>query len=181
MRSVITLSTSAPADDTPRGVGIDGSWLLPLRVIPTEGGPVLHMLKAAAPLRPGIPCPAAPAGDQRLHLGEVYFSEVLPGHVKGWKRHSRQTQHFAVPFGRMALVLYDDRPHSPTHGVLCRLELGRPDAYDLLRVPTGVWYAFAAVGNSPALLCNGADIPHEPDEGEKLPLDSPHIPYSWDR
>ena len=149
--------------------------------IDTEGGAVLHMLKTTAPLRPGCPCPDAPAADGRLHLGEVYFSEVLPGHVKGWKRHRRQTQHFAVPSGRMALVLYDDRPQSPTQGVLCRLELGRPDAYALLRIPTGVWYAFAAVGDKPALLCNGADIPHDPDEGETLPLDSPRIPYSWER
>lgn len=181
MPPVITLSTSAPADDTPRGTGIDGAWLLPLRLIDTEGGAVLHMLKTTAPLRPGCPCPDAPAADGRLHLGEVYFSEVLPGHVRGWKRHTRQTQHFAVPSGRMALVLYDDRPQSPTQSVLCRLELGRPDAYALLRIPTGVWYAFAAVGDKPALLCNGADIPHDPDEGESLPLDSPRIPYSWDR
>ena len=42
MPPVITLSTSAPADDTPRGTGIDGAWLLPLRLIDTEGG-TAHM------------------------------------------------------------------------------------------------------------------------------------------
>ena len=30
------------------------------------------------------------------------------------------------------------------------------------------------------LLCNGADLPHDPEEGRRLPLDSPEIPYSWE-
>lgn len=175
----VTAHTAPALPVEAQGTGIDGAWLQPLRLIPTEGGPVLHMLRPDAPLRPGQPCPA-PAASGPLELGELYFSEVQPGHIKGWKRHSRQTQLFAVPSGRMRLVLYDERQASPTRGALVALELGRPDAYALLRVPVGVWYAFAAMGQSPALLCNGADIPHDPQEGEKLPLGDPRIPYAWE-
>ena len=152
-----------------RDVGIAGALLQPLKVIPTEGGPVLHMLRPGSPLLP----------DFSKGFGEIYFSEVLPGHVKAWKQHTRQTQHFAVPTGLLKIVLYDDRPGSATRGVLCELALGRPEHYGLLRVPLNVWYGFTAMGDAPALICNCADIPHDPTEGRRLPMDDPSIPYKW--
>ena len=75
---------------------INGVELQDLAVIPTNGGPVMHMMRPASPL----------FGE----IGEVYFSEVEPGCVKAWKCHTRQTQRFAVPVGRLKIVLYDGRP-----------------------------------------------------------------------
>ena len=152
-----------------RNVGIDGALLQPLGVISTPGGPVLHMLRPGSALLP----------DFSKGFGEIYFSEVLPGHVKAWKCHTRQVQHFAVPTGLLRIVLYDGRPDSPTRGVVCELTLGRPENYSLLRMPTGVWYGFAALGQAPALICNCADVPHDPAEGQRLPVDDPSIPYCW--
>ena len=156
-------------ESTAQDVGIEGALLQPLAVIPTPGGPVMHMLRPGSPLLP----------DFSKGFGEIYFSEVLPGHVKAWKRHTRQVQHFAVPSGLLRIVLYDDRQGSATKGVLCELALGRPDNYALLRIPTGVWYGFTAMGDAPALICNCADIPHDPTEGQRLPMDDPSIPYAW--
>ncbi|WMW64169.1 dTDP-4-dehydrorhamnose 3,5-epimerase [Nitratidesulfovibrio liaohensis] len=144
---------------------IDGVVTLDLRVIPTEGGPVLHMLRPDSPLF--------------MSFGELYFSEVEPGAVKAWKRHTRQTQHFAVPVGRMKVVIHDSRPGSPTCGVTEEFLLGRPDNYRLLRIPPLVWYGFTAVGETPALICNCADIPHDPTESERAPKDTAEIPYHW--
>lgn len=159
-----------PASDmAARDVGVAGALFQPLKVIPAHGGPVLHMLRPDSPLLP----------DFHAGFGEIYFSEVLPGAIKAWKRHSRQTQHFAVPCGLLKIVLYDDRPASITHGRLCELNLGRPDCYGLLRIPAGVWYGFTALGKAPALICNCADIPHDPAESERLPVDDPSIPYTW--
>ncbi len=149
--------------------GIEGALYQPLRVIPTPGGPVLHMLRAGSPLLPDF------AGG----FGEIYFSEVFPGAVKAWKRHTRQTQLFAVPMGLLRIVLYDDRPASPTRGALVERRLGRPDEYGLLRIPPLVWYGFTAEGSAPALICNCADMPHDPAEGERLAPDDPAIPYAW--
>lgn len=134
---------------------ISGVTLRPLREIPTDGGPVLHMLRSDSPEFQGF--------------GEVYFSEVLPGSMKGWKLHTRQTQLFAVPRGRMRLVLYKD-------GVYEDLILGRPDHYALLCIPPGVWYAFGAMGTEAALLCNCADIPHDPEESRKRDLSEIPLP-----
>lgn len=141
---------------------IAGLTFMPRAIVPAMGGPVLHLLRG-----PGL---------NDLAKGEIYFSEVLPGCIKAWKRHRRQTQNFAVPCGRLLLALYDDRPDSPSRGVCLTLELGRPDAWGLLRIPPMLWYGFAAVGCQPALICNCADLPHDPDEAERLPLDADAIP-----
>lgn len=154
---------------TLQDVGIAGALLQPLKVISTEGGPVLHMLRFGSPLLP----------DFSKGFGEIYFSEVLPGHVKAWKRHTLQTQHFAVPVGQLKIVLFDDRPGSETRGTVRELVLGRPENYGLLRIPVNVWYGFAAMGDAPALICNCADIPHDPTEGLKLPVNDHSIPYKW--
>ena len=79
---------------------IDGVAIRPLRRIPDERGAVFHMLRR----------------DDAwfTQFGEMYFSLVYPGAVKGWHLHKRMTLNYAVPSGRIKLVLYDDRDDSPT-------------------------------------------------------------------
>ncbi|MCX8214422.1 MAG: dTDP-4-dehydrorhamnose 3,5-epimerase family protein [SAR202 cluster bacterium] len=144
---------------------IEGVTLTVLRQIGDRRGAVLHMLRSDAP--------------EFIGFGECYFSEVVPGSVKAWKRHRVQTQTLAVPVGRVRVVIYDDREKTPTSGQLQILELGRPDAYLRLRIPPGLWYGFECLGNAPALLANCADTPHDPNECEKCPEDDPGIPYRW--
>jgi len=148
-----------------RDAGLVGVALQELAVIETEGGPVLRMLRPDWPLFAGF--------------GELYFSEVLPGAVKAWKQHTLQTQHLAVPVGRLKLAIYDARPTSASFGQLREYILGRPDCYRLLRIPPGLWYGFTAVGSEKALICNCADLPHDPEESLRKPWDSPEIPYSF--
>ncbi|MEG2171960.1 MAG: dTDP-4-dehydrorhamnose 3,5-epimerase [Desulfovibrionaceae bacterium] len=145
--------------------GIDGAPLLDLKVIPTAGGPVMHMLRQNSPLFMGC--------------GELYFSEVFVGAVKAWKQHSLQTQHFSVPVGQLKVVLFDDREGSNTRGQVQEILLGRPDNYRLLRIPPRLWYGFTAVGTGPALICNCADIPHDPTESLRKAPDDASIPYTW--
>ena len=146
---------------------IAGVCLQDLAQIDTEGGPVLHMLRIDSPLYRGF--------------GEVYFSVVLPGAVKAWKLHHLQTQHFAVPTGLIEVVVYDAREDSPSRGRIESFLLGRPDHYRLLRVPPLVWYGFTARSDTPGIMANCADLPHSPGESERIPADSPLIPYSWSR
>ncbi|MEC8999733.1 MAG: dTDP-4-dehydrorhamnose 3,5-epimerase family protein [Actinomycetota bacterium] len=130
-----------------------------------DRGTVLHHLRNDDPTFTGF--------------GECYFSEVVAGAVKAWKRHRHQTQHLAVPVGRVRFVVYDDRQSSPTRGSLDVVDLGRPDAYRRLRIPAGLWYGFQCLGDRDALIANCADVPHDPDDNEIVePEDSP-IPYAW--
>jgi dTDP-4-dehydrorhamnose 3,5-epimerase len=144
---------------------IEGVILTELRQISDGRGAVLHMLR----------CDAL----DFVRFGECYFSEVLPGAVKAWKRHRAQTQVLAVPVGRIRLVIFDDRQPSPTRGRLEVLELGRPDAYLRLRIPPGLWYGFACISATPALLANCPDLPHDPADSELRSMDDPAVPYSW--
>jgi dTDP-4-dehydrorhamnose 3,5-epimerase len=144
---------------------IAGLVVSPLREITDERGAVLHMLRSDSPDFAGF--------------GEVYFSEVRPGAVKGWKLHEMQTQIFAVPIGRIQLVFFDARPDSPSRGAVQEVVLGRPDQYKRVRVPPGVWYGFGCLRDCPALLANCADLPHDPAESRSLPLDDQSIPYRW--
>ena len=136
-----------------------------LRVIEDARGAVLHFLRSDSP--------------EFTTFGEVYFSEVLPGAVKGWRRHRRQTQRYVVPTGRVRVVLFDDRDSSPTRGTHHEYELGRPDSYALLTIPPLIWYAFSALGDRAALVANCADIPHDPTESESTPIDRGPIDYAW--
>jgi dTDP-4-dehydrorhamnose 3,5-epimerase len=145
---------------------ISGVVIQPLQQIVDHRGAVLHMLRCDSPLFQGF--------------GEVYFSEVIPGVTKAWKRHRLMTQYFAVPVGRIRLVLFDDRSGSSSCGRLEEYLLGRPDHYVLVRIPPLLWYGFQGLGDSPALVANCTDLPHDPGEVENLALTAPAIPYRWE-
>jgi dTDP-4-dehydrorhamnose 3,5-epimerase len=144
---------------------IDGVILSELCQIHDERGAVLHMLRSDA--------------KEFTKFGECYFSEIMPGAIKAWKRHHLQTQNFAVPVGRIRLVIYDNRTKSNSYGKLSIIDLGRPDDYFRVQIPPGLWYGFQCLNHTPALLTNCADMLHDPTESEVLPLDSEEIPYRW--
>ena len=144
---------------------IDGVLVTGLRQIVDERGAVLHHMRNDAP--------------EFTVFGECYFSEMVPGAVKAWKRHRKQTQNLAVPIGRVRFVIYDDRESSPTHDKIQMIELGRPNDYNRLRIPRGLWYGFTCLSDQPALIANCADQPHDPTDAELRPEDDPDIPFHW--
>lgn len=146
---------------------IEGVTLTELRQINDNRGAVLHMLRNDAP--------------EFTRFGECYFSEVLPGAIKAWKRHRLQTQNLAVPVGRIRFIIHDGRSLSTTKNNTLILELGRPDAYQRLQIPPGLWYGFTCISVIPALLVNCADLPHDPLESELCPQDDSSIPYHWEK
>lgn len=144
---------------------IDGLVSRPLRQICDERGKIMHMLRADDP--------------HFEKFGEIYFSVVFPGVVKGWHLHREMTLNYAVPSGRIKLVCYDDRDGSRTRGVLTEMFVGE-DCYQLVTVPAGVWNGFKGVGTVPAIVANCATIPHRPDEIVRKDPFAPDIPYTWD-
>jgi dTDP-4-dehydrorhamnose 3,5-epimerase and related enzymes len=143
---------------------IHGVRVVPLGRIADERGTVLHMLRCDDPHFQGF--------------GEIYFSTVYPGVIKGWHIHREMTLNYAVPVGRVKLVLYDDRSDSPTRGALEEHFLG-PDNYALISVPPMVWNGFKGIGSELALVANCATHPHDPDEISRLDPFDPSIPYDW--
>lgn len=143
---------------------INGVIVQPLRQIQDELGNVMHMLRSDSPLF--------------KTFGEIYFSEIHQRCIKAWRRHLRMTQHFTVPRGNVNLILYDDRPESPSLGVIQSIEMGENN-YCLVRVPPLVWYGFKETCGKTALIANCTDIPHDPSEIERCDFSSGKVPYQW--
>ena len=144
---------------------IDGVRIVPRARIPDERGTVLQMLKATDP--------------EFLGFGEIYFSTIYPGVVKGWHRHAEMTLNYVCVHGRIKLVLYDDREDSPTRGELMERFLG-PDDYSLVQIPPGVWNGFKGMGSEPAIVANCCTHAHDPSRSTRLDPFENDIPYDWD-
>jgi len=112
------------------------------------------------------------------NFGEIYFSVVYPGVIKGWHLHKEMTLNYAVIQGMIKLVLYDDREDSPTKGNLMELFLGEEN-YCLVKIPPRIWNGFKGTGNKPAIVANCTTLPHDPNEIEKISPFTDKIPYDW--
>jgi dTDP-4-dehydrorhamnose 3,5-epimerase len=146
------------------GPMLEGVRLFPLLRIPDERGVVMRMLRADDP--------------HFTEFGEIYFSIIYPGVIKGWHLHSRMTINYAVVDGNIKLVLFDQRPDSPTRNQIQEIVFGQID-YQLVRVPPGVVNGFTAVGGTRAIVANCASIPHDPGEITRIDPFTPSIPYDW--
>lgn len=143
---------------------IEGVETIPLKRIQDERGMVMHMLKNTDP--------------HFEAFGEIYFSVVYPGVIKGWHLHSRMTINYAVVEGNIKLVLFDQRPESSTSGQLQEICFGQIN-YQLVRVPPGVVNGFTSTGGQRAIVANCANIPHDPAEITRIDPFTPSIPYDW--
>jgi dTDP-4-dehydrorhamnose 3,5-epimerase len=144
---------------------IDGVQIIPLRRIPDERGTIFHMMRSTDP--------------HFQQFGEIYFSTIYPNVIKGWHWHREMTLNYACIFGRIKLVIFDERLASPTHGELMEVFLG-PDNYSLVIIPPEVWNGFKGMSDSYAIVANCCTHPHDPTRSERMdPFDN-HIPYQWD-
>lgn len=144
---------------------IQGLRLTQLKQISDDRGSVCHYLKSSSPVFKGF--------------GEAYYSRVKENVIKGWKCHRRIFQNFCVPFGRIKIVVYDNRPNSSTQGIFEEIILDDADNYFLLSMPPALWYAFKSESDGFSILANIINMPHDPDESSNLPLDTQEISYEW--
>lgn len=144
---------------------IDGVAIKQLRRISDERGTIYQMIRSDDPMFE--------------KFGEIYFSTVYPGVVKGWHIHKVMTLNYAVVYGKIKLVLYDDRNESPTKGKLQEIFIGE-DNYSLVKIPPMIWNGFKGIGEKTAIIANLASIPHDPDEIMRADPFENHIKYNWD-
>ena len=144
---------------------IDGVKIRQLRQIPDERGMIMRFLRADDP--------------DFTEFGEVYFSVVYPGVVKGWHLHKVMTMNYTVPVGTVKLVLFDDREGSLTRGEVMELFVGEGN-YVRVQIPPGIWNGFKGVGTASAMVCNCASHPHDPSDSERMPPTDARIPYCWE-
>lgn len=144
---------------------IKGVSIKPLKIIPDNRGMIMHMLRNDDP------------GFKKF--GEIYFSCVYPGIVKGWHLHTKMTLNYAVVFGKIKLVLYDERKNSSTYGQLTEILTGEKK-YELITIPPGVWNGFKGLGKKMSIVANCATLPHDPKEIKRIdPINNDLVEYSW--
>lgn len=130
---------------------MDGVTLTPLRRIPSEKGDVMHALKATEATFYGF--------------GEAYFTQILPGCTKGWKRHNRMTLNLVVVHGRVKFVIYDEHNHSFEEFVLS------PESnYQRLTIAPGLWMAFHGMNEEVSTVMDIIPEPHDPSEADNMEL-----------
>ena len=132
----------------------------PLSRIDTTDGDVLHAMKQKDVGYDGF--------------GEAYFSWVFAGAIKAWKRHTQMTMNVVVPLGQVRFVF---RCLNSDGIEEFRVEEIGVDRFVRITVPPGIWFGFQGLHTPQSLLLNIANIPHDPNEVERLALTD--INYDW--
>ena len=114
-------------------------------------------------------------------FGQVYITCCEPGFVKAWHYHKIKTDYFTCINGTARVVVFDDREGSPTKGELKEYILS-VDNPQLVKIPTGCYHGFEAVGDENAYIISITTESYHPDNTDeyRIPFNDPLIPFKWD-
>jgi len=112
----------------------------------------------------------------------VYVFTVRPGMIKGWGMHKLHEDRYFVLAGEVEVVLYDERPESPTLGLVSKIVLSEYQGR-LMNIPAGVWHADRNIGSKDVMVVNFPTIPYDHANPDKyrLPLNTDRIPHKFDQ
>ena len=148
---------------------IEGVMTKQLRVIPDERGRLMEMLRSDDPFF--------------RKFGQAYISTTYPGVVKAWHYHKLQDDYFCCVAGMIKLVIFDNRPDSPTYREINELCIGEHNPL-LVVVPKLCYHGWKNIGERESLVVN---LPTEvynyaqPDEYRLDPHQNDVFPYDWTR
>lgn len=114
-------------------------------------------------------------------LTYVYQFSIRPGMVKGWHIHHLHDDRIFISQGEVLVVLYDDRPESPTYKMVN--EIYRSEHHrSVMVIPRFVFHAHENVGQKDALMisCPTRLYYHEDPDVHRLPVENDYIPYSFE-
>ena len=143
---------------------IEGIKITPLKIISDNRGSVMHMLRSDS--------------DVFQKFGEIYFSTIFKDSIKAWHLHKEATLNYACIFGKVKLVLFDDRTESTTNGLCQELYLSL-DSYSLITIPPNIWNGFKGLNDNHSIIANCLTLPHNEKEMVRLDLNDPKFKYNW--
>lgn len=126
--------------------------ITPLKQIFHPKGDIFHAMKASDPGFAGF--------------GEAYFTTVHHGEIKGWKKHTRMQMNLVVPAGEVCFYLHNEATSQTSQYIL------GAENYVRLTIPPGYWTAFCGLSTGLNLVCNLANIEHDPAEAVNVPLET---------
>lgn len=144
---------------------IEGVKLRKQKLIPDDRGFLMELMR--------------PDWDEFLKWGQVYVTVCYPGAVKGFHYHYKQVDSFNCVSGMAKITLYDNRPDSPTKGLINEFVVG-PLNPMMVRIPNLVWHSFTAVGNEPAFIINCPTEMYNYEEPDEFRAPFNSFGYKWD-
>ncbi|MBB3041448.1 dTDP-4-dehydrorhamnose 3,5-epimerase family protein [Nocardioides sp. LMS-CY] len=108
----------------------------------------------------------------------AYQTSIRPGMLKGWFLHEEKLDRYHLVCGELLVLLYDDRPESPTRGQHQKLVLGEASGARQVLIPPRVWHLSLNVGAEDAILVNlpSTHYDHENPDRFHVDIDSGTIP-----
>ena len=125
-----------------------GVTLTTLARIETGYGDVLRGLKASDPSFFGF--------------GELYFTEIYPDVLKGWKRHNCMVMNLMVLKGEVEFFIYDEDTGN-LNSITCSAQ-----NHSRLTVAAGLWVAFRGKDRDTSMVANLKSIEHDPSESDHI-------------
>ena len=143
---------------------IEGIKITPLKIIKDHRGSVMHMIR----------------NDNEVfeEFGEIYFSTIFENKIKAWHLHKEATLNYACVFGKVKLLLFDERKTSKTYGEYQELFLSL-DNYSLITIPPNIWNGFKGMNKESSIIANCLDLPHNEKEMVRLEIDDMRFNYKW--
>ena len=139
---------------------IEGIKISPLKIISDHRGSVMHMLR----------------NDHQVF--EKFFSTILENKIKAWHLHKEATLNYACVYGKVKLVLYDEREQSKTLGKYQELFLSIEN-YSLITIPPNVWNGFKGLNKGHSIIANCLNLPHNEKEMIRSEINDNRFNYKW--
>tara|TARA_B100001173_G_C15743240_1_gene443676 strand:+ start:208 stop:651 length:444 start_codon:yes stop_codon:yes gene_type:complete len=143
---------------------ISGIKISKLKIISDDRGSVMHMMR----------------NDNEIFdkFGEIYFSTIFNDKIKAWHLHKEATLNYACVYGKVKLVLFDEREKSETFGKYQELILSLEN-YSLITIPPNIWNGFKGLYNKHSIIANCLNLPHNEKEMVRSEIDDKRFNYKW--
>ncbi|MCO6430638.1 MAG: dTDP-4-dehydrorhamnose 3,5-epimerase family protein [Deltaproteobacteria bacterium] len=119
-------------------------------------------------------------------FGQWSHSKMQKSVVKAWHYHHVQIDWWYVAIGEIQVVLFDNRPESPTFKNKMVFKLGETELYGsetleaCVKIPPGVLHGCKVLSEQ-AHLFYITSMTYDPGEEGRIPYDSTLVGYDWGR
>lgn len=103
----------------------------------------------------------------------------MPGTIKAFHLHRRQTDFWVPAQGMFQVALVDLRQGSPTYGKRNTMYAGELRTWQIL-IPPGVGHGYKVISREPAMLVYVTDQFYNPDDEGRVAYNDPRINYDWE-
>jgi dTDP-4-dehydrorhamnose 3,5-epimerase len=148
---------------------IDGVQIEPAALWPDDRGFFMEVVRFGKGLVSAFPSATT----------QVSTALTLPGAIKAFHFHLRQTDLWLPVRGMLQVALVDLRPGSRTFGAKNTIYVGELRPWRVL-IPPGVGHGYKVIGMEPAQLVYLTDRFYDPEDEGRIPHDEPEIDYDWE-